>query len=105
MDIRKLLLTIAVWMLLVSPMVLAYDINVSITVTEPLPPSLQFTGLAIGSFTAGFFGFIMILGFILVGVKLFLTDIDTGSELLNRAFIFVVIGLILAGAIGIILTI
>lgn len=105
MDIKKLVLSIAVWMLLFSPIVLAIDMNVSITVVTAPPPSLPVAGMTIGAFTSGFFGFLMLLGFILMGVKLFLTDIPSGSDLLNRAFIFVIIGLVLAGAIGIILTI
>lgn len=101
MDMKKLLLTIAVWMLLFSPTVLAHNMNVSITViAAPLP----LAGMAIGAFTAGFFGFIMLLGFILMGLKIFFTDINTGSDLISKTFIFVIIGLVLAGAIGIILT-
>jgi hypothetical protein len=103
MKTKILLITAMFAMMAFSSLVSAYDINVSINVSPPPVPPLPISGMAIGVFKAGFFSFIMIIGFILLGLKLFISDVK-GSNILSNMFTFVVIGLMLAAAIGIILT-
>jgi hypothetical protein len=105
MKTKILLITTMFALMAFSSLVNAYDINVSINVSPPPVPPLPISGMAIGVFKAGFFLFVMLMGFILLGLKLFLAEEKiTTSSFLQKSFIFAVIGLLLVAAIKIILS-
>jgi len=101
MDIKKLMLMALAWAVMISPSVMAYDMDVSIEVVAPPTPIPT-----VGLFSVSLFATVMIAGFVIYILKA-LVDIDLsgGNDLINRMFIIVVIGLLLASAIGIIFSI
>jgi hypothetical protein len=95
-------MTTMLGMMVLSSLVSAYDMNVSINVNPQPPTPLPISGMAIGAFKTGFLSFIMLLGFIFLGLKLFLTDERMGTtDFLEKVFIFVVVGLLLIAGINI----